>query len=478
LALVTFRFVVKPLLPTLVFWEVLPPESTGWQTAGTIGGIFIALNLALNSRLGRMAEEMLIDGIVEGWHRFGLRFLAGLFWWVIDLFRRHLELIERLLYTVDEWLRFKSGENRLTLVAKGALGVVWFYVAYVVRFCVNLLIEPQVNPIKHIPVVTVSHKFIAPMSPALFHFLETKMDATAAAALTFVIITGTPGIFGFLVWELKENWRLFAANRPKGLKPVHIGLHGETMPRLLKPGFHSGTVPKRFAKLRRAERRALADGDAKAAHKHRDALRHIELGLRRYVEREFVELFAESHGWQTALPSVGDIHMATNRIRVAILLPGINESPLAITFDMAAGWMLSSISGESCAARLSPAAQHVLRTALIGLYKTGGVDLVRQQIAAAFSLPPPRYDLTTQGLVVWPDSPREGQAFYDLGNGQQIVPQILSGFPRRTLPTIDRGQLVFGQIEVAWDTWIAAWEQDQVGGGPSKQDFWSTVPAI
>ena len=36
----------------------------------------------------------------------------------MDLFRRLLQTIERLLYTVDEWLRFKSGESRATLVAK------------------------------------------------------------------------------------------------------------------------------------------------------------------------------------------------------------------------------------------------------------------------------------------------------------------------------------------------------------------------
>ncbi len=42
--------------------------------------------------------------------------------------------------------------------------MLWFFVAYVVRFCVNLLIEPQVNPIKHFPVVTVSHKLLWPFA--------------------------------------------------------------------------------------------------------------------------------------------------------------------------------------------------------------------------------------------------------------------------------------------------------------------------
>ena len=77
-----------------------------------------------------------------------------------------------------------------------------------------------------------------------------------------------PGIFGFLVWELKENWRLYRANRAPDLKPVVIGSHGETMLRLLRPGFHSGTVPKLYAKLRRAQRK----GQHAAAHKRHDGI--------------------------------------------------------------------------------------------------------------------------------------------------------------------------------------------------------------
>src|SRR5690606_5317120 len=98
-----------------------------------------------------------------------------------------------------------------------------------------------------------------------------------------------PGIFGFLVWELKENWRLYAANRRRTLGPVAVGHHSETMARLLKPGFHSGTVPKLYARLRRAERKARQNGRWKPIRKHRQALHHVELAIRRYVQREFIE---------------------------------------------------------------------------------------------------------------------------------------------------------------------------------------------
>ena len=293
-ARLVLRFLLKPLAPTALVWWTTQPGYSGWHALAAAAVIFLGWTVVLNSRLGRDLEEMTVDALVEGWHRFGLRLLHGLFRLVMDLFRRLLQTVERLLYTVDEWLRFKTGENDLTLSIKAVLGVGWSLVSYVVRFCVNLLIEPQLNPIKHFPVVTVSHKIMFPLLfPPLHSLLLQRMDKATASLAATILIAGIPGFFGFLVWELKENWRLFAANRPRGLQPVPVGQHGETLPRLLRPGFHSGTVPKRFAKLRRAARHALADGDSAALRKHREALGHVERDVRRYVQRELVALVVE-----------------------------------------------------------------------------------------------------------------------------------------------------------------------------------------
>ena len=84
---------------------------------------------------------------------------------MVDFFKTFLETVERLMYGVDEWLRFKSGDSRFFFAMKAVLGLAWSAVAYVLRFCVNLLIEPQINPIKHFPVVTVSHKLLLPLYP-------------------------------------------------------------------------------------------------------------------------------------------------------------------------------------------------------------------------------------------------------------------------------------------------------------------------
>src|SRR5690606_38447669 len=131
------RFIVKPLASTALIGLFVPLKRIAPTTlAGSGLAVFLSMNLLLNSPLGRQVQEVIADWLVQTWHRFGLRILTGLFWFVVDLFRTVLEAIERFLYAVDEWLRFKSGESQLSLVVKGALGLVWFLVTYVVRFCV------------------------------------------------------------------------------------------------------------------------------------------------------------------------------------------------------------------------------------------------------------------------------------------------------------------------------------------------------
>jgi hypothetical protein len=377
-ARLAMNFVVKPLVPTLLFALFVPRDTALWQKAIGLTGMFLALNLMVNSRAWRNVEEMIFDAVREGWQRFGVRLIVNVFWLFIDFFRAFLQLIERMMYAVDEWLRFQSGQSRLVLVAKGALGAVWFFVAYAIRICVNLLIEPQINPLKHFPVVTVSHKIMAPIwyGMGLPELLGRWMSRLAADVTTGIIVFGTPGIFGFLVWELKENWRLFAANRSRKLVPTIIGSHGESMSRLLRPGFHSGTVPRGFAGLRRAERKALVSGgDRRTVRKHQEALHHVEIQIRRYVEREFAAWFSAS-AWPYPCPRVEEIHLATSSIEVQLALPGAVDGPLLMRFRLAGGRIHMELSGDFCSRGGSTRARMVLRMAIINILKTAGVEVL------------------------------------------------------------------------------------------------------
>ena len=226
-----------------------------------------------------------------------------------------------------------------------------------------------------------------------------------AGVLSFVIIFGTPGIFGFLIWELKENWRLFAANRPKNLQPVLIGSHGETLSRLLRPGFYSGTIPKRFAKLRRAERKvAAAAGDPRAVRKHREVLHHVEIALQRYIEREFIAWFNESRRWPLPCPQMGEIHLATSVITVEVMLPGAVEGPLVMAFELVDGRTRLRLCGNICAEDLADPARKILRAAIINLLKTGGIEVLEHSSEAARSADAGLQPLEIGALVMpWPE---------------------------------------------------------------------------
>src|SRR5262249_7204778 len=161
----------------------------------------------------------------------------------------------------------------------------WGIIAYAVRIYVNLLIEPQLNPIKHFPVVTVAAKIMLPFALTITRMLAALLTPVLGSVIGNAVAAGTvmflPGVFGFLVCELRSNGRLYEGTRPELLGPIAVGSHGETIVRFLRPGFHSGTLPKLFARLRRMRRA----GRERAWLRRREALHHDEELIRRVVER-------------------------------------------------------------------------------------------------------------------------------------------------------------------------------------------------
>ncbi|MHC5544340.1 hypothetical protein ACYOEI_39430, partial [Singulisphaera rosea] len=296
-----------------------------------VGGLtLLATNLLINSRTGQIVEEILVDEAVRTWRQLFQDLIPGLFRLVMATFDAILESVDRLLYAGDEWLRFRKGQTRLTLAVKVFLGAIWSCIAYLVRIYVNLLIEPQVNPIKHFPVVTVSHKVILPFSPHLARIFAAPLLPFGRVVAEFVAwptVLLFPGVFGFLVWELKANWRLYEANRHEFLGKLIVGTHGETVGRLLRPGFHSGTLPKLFAKLRKSERRRLREGRGeRAVLKQLEALHHVTHALERFVERDFLALVHRSRILGPLGIEAGHPTVSTNRIALSFSIPGHDRS--------------------------------------------------------------------------------------------------------------------------------------------------------
>jgi hypothetical protein len=387
---------------------------------------------------------------------------------IMDVFSRLLENIERMLYTVDEWLRFRTDERPLSVAVKAVLGVLWFFVNYFIRFCVNLLIEPQINPIKHFPVVTVSHKILLPLTVPFDHFLRGPLGSVWAATIAPTVVLLLPGVFGFLVWELKENWRLYAANRPKILGPDTIGHHGEAMLQFMRVGFRSGTLPKLFAKLRRANRKAYWTGKWKLSSKQLAGLHHAEEDLRRFVDRDLLLLLAHTRGWQGHRIVTGHIKLATNRVLVELRCPDLSADSLWIDFSERSGWLLAAVHRRGWLDSLHNTQRTTLDNALAGFYKMAGVDLVRDQLAAQFDPHEVSYAIDENGLKVWPiRSPQDVTRVALRDWPPAPVPRALPAM-LPLVPLSRPERLIFARATISWLRWLTVWDHDQSHVGTSE----------
>lgn len=370
-------------------WLLLPLIVAGLTLAGSrladpsqnvaiplSAAVFASSFVLLNTRVGRDLTEAGLDWLARAWQRIRFSLLPNLFRFVMDMFAGVLDLMERLLYVIDEWFRFKSGESRLTFVVKLTLSPFWRLATYIVRFCITLLIEPQINPIKHFPVVTVSHKLILPFIKPLTDALEQTgaMDRAAAFGLATIVIGGIPGIFGFLVWELKENWRLYRANRPAEPEPAIVGAHGETVVRLLRRGFHSGTLPKLYARLRKARRK----GRSRSARRAQEGLHHVEIEIRRFVERELLALLRQWSGWNALPITLGKVGLATNRIRIELRCPELPAESLWIYLDDRDNTLITWLDPPDWLDQLSNSRREGLTTALQIFFQLAGAQSVPQ----------------------------------------------------------------------------------------------------
>lgn len=466
--MLTSKWALKPFPFALATYGLLPLFGADRRDSVVLATIaHVAAALLLNSRPGRDVEEILADLAVRGWNRFRRDLIPGLYRLIVEIFHRFLEGVERLLYTLDELIRFRSGEGFIKLATKAILSVIVFVVTYVVRIYVVLLIEPQVNPIKHFPVVTVSHKIMLPLIPMLFRefrsTLEPLFGRAIADALAGATIFLLPGVFGFLVWELKENWKLYEANRSRRLRPLVIGHHGETMARLLQPGFHSGTIPKLFARLRRAHRKPTVDGRRPSTRKYREGLDRVRHEVEHFIDRELIDLLALSRDFGGLALDVSGVELGTNRVDVRVHNRDAAGVPLVIRFEDQSGWIVASLPQPGWLDQLSHPAREAFADALAGLYKRAGVDLVREQLHATLSGLP--YDIADRGLVVWPEPDYRLEVCYPLRPHRTLRAQSTTERTGNAPRVIAPESVLFSHHDLFWDQWVEVWERDQRGEG-------------
>lgn len=458
------RYGLKPLAVTCLAWWLLPADLPRVLDAMTLGSIYIASAVVLNSRVFRVAARMLAHATIVLWGRRITDVVTGLFRVIVRVFRVLLDRLERTLYAVDEWFRFRGGQGRASLVAKAVLGSLWGIVAYVLRFCITLLAEPQINPIKHFPVVTVSHKIILPTQPMMAAALRSLglskvLANTYATTIAFVI----PGVFGFLAWELKENWRLYAANRSPTLHPVRMGRRGETFAQLLRPGLHSGTVPRAFARLRHAALQETTRRSQAALHKQQDALAHVREAVSRFLQRELAGLLNRLPAWRAAPIAIGPIDLSAARIRVTLECPSRGQ-PAQLAFEQHDGWIVAGIDQPGWMLALSCDQAAMLGLALLGLYQIAGVDLVREQIERLFAPLPVRWSIRGASLIVWTGRRFQVQERYSFKH-QDPAPVDATAL---TLPQYTVPDLLLRRRLLKWTDWARFWDQPVPTSDPAQ----------
>ncbi len=455
------RVVLTPVLISVIGCRFVP-----WLLNGValnwwwVSAITVLSSLALNSRLGRDTQELTAEWVGNTWYKLHARVVMAVIDWVIDFFRMLLNFLERFLYAVDEWLRFHSDESWLSIVVKAVLGVIWSFASFLIRIYVNLLIEPTFHPVKHFPVVTVAHKMILPgliyLEGSMVDVLSPYLGTALARSVTWFNIFFIPGIFGFAVWELKENWRLYLANRKENLTPVPVGSHGETVARLLRPGFHSGTLPKLFRRLRRLEHQSASFKRFSARRAARGRLEHVETAIRSFVERDLVRLLELCPVWSETGLRCGHIHAASNSFSVDIECSKLGETPVSLLFQEQSSWVVASIH-ETGWLRFASADQlRSFQNAIEGFYRKGGIDLVREQLETNFIHSHP-YDINSEGLAIWPNGMFSYELQVDLTRTGPIRPVPSSEASAAGINSAEREAVVFSESQTHWVDWEALW---------------------
>ncbi|MBI3408265.1 MAG: hypothetical protein HY040_07900 [Planctomycetes bacterium] len=371
-----YWYVFKPLVLCGLLWLFQPNIFETWLGAVIA---FLGANFVINSRAGRAVAEGIGQAFINFFAMLRAGLIPGIVRLMVQFFKHVMHLTEAILFHVDEWLRFRKGDSRTALAFRVVLGLLWWPIAYFVRFNLVVLIEPCFNPLKF-PVCSLAYKVLLPLYGTIGAWLSGILSPVLpdflAVALVGWLLWWGPDVFGFLFWEIKENWSLYRANRGRALKPVPIGAHGETMRHLLQPGFHSGAVPKLFRRLRRAEMQARQTGNFSGVRSCRAALDEVEEALRQFVDRELLVLLDQDPGWQGQVPRIGQILLATNRVQIELILPGKDEGVLWLDFEKCASQLIAGLRDIETLERLPTERRRSLHNGLALLFKLAGVDTV------------------------------------------------------------------------------------------------------
>jgi len=468
------NFVIKPLTLSLA---VLMLYSPAWDAGWPVRLVaYVAAVAVVNTWIGRVGEAMALE-LVRGFIEL-VRSTPVLLSWINDIFRDFVYVLEWVLARTEDWLRLRGTSGRMSVAVRAVAGLLWMPFAFLIRFYTVVLIEPMINPLK-LPLSILFAKFIYPLLLLLPEILKYDPNSVLGYSSPLVnqlsdylsepgawlLVMGTlwllPDACTFLFWEMRENWKLYRANRPTAIKPVSVGEHGESIESLLHWGFHSGTVPKLFSRLRSAERTASQTDVWRDARTYRAALRGVEEAVRRFVTRDFTEVLnSPESSWGGPKLRVGEVVLGTNCIGLE-LIPDNGAAPAWLEWEDRSSWLTAGWDDAGFIPTLTPEQTRIFANALTYLYKRAGVEVSREQVRAELPANAEHFDIGPDGLLVWYEARDADPLLYDLGDPvNELVPRIPGQRQPTQGPTLHAKKLIFDRSTLSWPEWMAAWRGD------------------
>jgi hypothetical protein len=454
-----------PIAASLVAMFAARLWGMDWSSTSILSvGVFLFFGTFFHTPIGRRLEERFDETVDRFWRIISVNFILGLIEIVLSFFQSVVGWIEWVLFQVDQALRHDESVSTLGYILKFTINLVWFWISYILRFAINLLIEPQINPIKHFPVVTVSHKLLLPMIPGLAKTFQMSNETM------FTIVGGIPGIFGFLAWELKENWKLYRRNASATIDPIRVGSHGESLRGLLQPGFHSGEIPKTFSRIRAA----ILKDNRYQLQKQEIRLHHVMEVLHHHIDFELIEVLHRSSKWSSLPIEIDSIQLATNRIRVTLKLTDQFAGRIAFDIEERSGWLIAHLSDNHGLNRCTPDQVVAFKSTLTVLYKLFDVDLVREQLKAKFH--GPAYDAdASDTTVTW--IVRKGHLKgFDYRDGTKLnIHERTTGQDWVNLQ-VDASAVILSQTNLMWSDWVESWQTSHAGSRVALIPNWHILP--
>ncbi|RME04818.1 MAG: hypothetical protein D6805_01745 [Planctomycetota bacterium] len=476
------NFFLSPLLSsavllglTIVFYkdQILfyqPPHWQEWQLWGGIGFLYFQISLALiNTRAGVLLGGLVADTVSVFIERLTKDFLLALFQLAVKLTRSAMAWMEHLLYVFEDYLRFSRGEGYFQKVVKVFFILFWLPVAYILTIYIILFLEPQVNPLKF-PVVSITYKLLIPfygdLNASLFHISSSVLPVIAAKGFAYFTTFFFSGIFGFLMWELKENWRLYYHNRATHITPLSVGSHGETIPQLLRPGFHSGTIPHLFRKYRNAVAEARISGDTSKLLAIEKEIDHLQKDLERFLKADFLYPLSLHPLLEDVHIRAHSVEISSNTIHFSLSLrfpPSSSseqrkELPLQILLEEKNGQLLATFPSAKELQNLPPLPRFLFLYLLGTFYKKCQVDILREQLEYFLTQRYPNYSLESSASNLLLYEIRAGKIVVKLISHQQQ--HNVEFYLKRKISTSrsDPSSEPIQSEEVRFSTLLYSWE--------------------